>query len=174
MHNKRYWSCGLLLLLLASVAAAAEKPIYREGRFEKEALKYIHHVPVLVVAGTPQEMGRQEAALTGEAAKTIAAYPRQLIVLSGREKQWSQCIETARKLMAHASQAHRDELRSFADKAGVPFDLFLVGNTIMDLHRGGFACSSLMVEPAKSRTGGCFLDGTSTSSRWACWITTGW
>ena len=56
--------------------------------------------------------------------------------------------------MSHATQAHRDELQSFAAKSGISLDLLTVANTIMDLHRGGFACSSLMVEPSKSQTGG--------------------
>ena len=56
--------------------------------------------------------------------------------------------------MSHATQAHRDELQSFAAKAGISLDLLTVANTIMDLYRGGFACSSLMVEPGKSQTGG--------------------
>ena len=57
-------------------------------------------------------------------------------------------------MISHATQAHRDELQSFAAKAGISPDLLAVANTIMDLHRGGFACSSLMVEPKKSQTGG--------------------
>ena len=44
---------------------AAEKLPFQEGRFEKGELKYVHHLPVLSVEGTPEEMGRQEAALTG-------------------------------------------------------------------------------------------------------------
>ena len=71
-----------------------------------------------------------------------------------RPGRGTKCVETARTLMSHATQAHRDELRSFAVNAGIAPDLLTVANTIMDLHRGGFACSSLMVEPGKSRTGG--------------------
>ena len=133
---------------------AAEKPPFQEGRFEKGELKYVNHLPVLSVAGTPEEMGRQEAVLTGAVVKVLAAYPRQLMKLSGRCPQWDKCVKTARTLMSHATQAHRDELQSFAVKAGISPDMLTVANTIMDLHRGGFACSSLMVEPGKSRTGG--------------------
>ena len=159
---KRSWFCATLLLLVAagqplagrgSAAAAAEKKAFQEARFEKGQLKYVHHLPVLSVEGTPAEMGRQEAALTGKVVKTLAPYPRQLMTLSGHGKQWDQCVETAQTLTSHAPPAYRDELRSYATKAAIPLDLLQVANTIMDLHRGGFACSSLLVEPAKSKTG---------------------
>ena len=153
IHRRWLW---LLLVLVAPFSAvqADEKPPFQEGRFEKGELRYVNHLPVLSVEGTPEEMGRQEAALTGAVVKVLASYPRQLMNLSGRGQQWDQCVATARTLMSHATRAHRDELQSFAAKAGISPDLLTVANTIMDLHRGGFACSSLMVEPSKSRTGG--------------------
>ena len=152
-HRRWFW---FLLALAAplSMVEAAEKLPFQEGRFEKGELKYVHHLPVLSVEGTPEEMGRQEAALTGSLVKVLAPYPQQLMVISGRGQQWGKCVETARSLMSHATRAHRDELQSFAAKSGISLDLITVANTIMDLHRGGFACSSLMVEPGKSQTGG--------------------
>ena len=150
-------SCIFVLIILfaaKSAAPAAENRTFKEARFEKGRLQYVNHLPVLTVEGTPQEMGRQEAALTGEVAKSFSGYPRQLMTLSGQGSKWDKCVETARMLTSHASQAHRDELQSFADKADVPTDTLLVVNTIADLHRGGFACSALMVDPAKSKTGG--------------------
>ena len=153
VRQRWFW---LLVVLAApcSMALAAEKVPFQEGRFEKGELKYVHHLPVLSVEGTPEEMGRQEAALTGAVVKVLGPYPQQLMTLSGRGQQWGQCVETARSLMAHATQDHRDELRSFAAQSGISLDLLTTANTIMDLHRGGFACSSLMVEPSKSQTGG--------------------
>ncbi len=155
MLTNRRWFCTLLFLLaVATTASAANKLPFQEGRFEKGELKYINHLPVLSVEGTPEEMGRQEAALTGAVVEVLAPYPRQLMTLSGRGQEWEKCVETARTLMSHATKSHRDELQSFAVKSGISLDLLTVANTIMDLHRGGFACSSLMVEPSKSQTGG--------------------
>jgi len=154
MLANRRWFCTLLLLTAASAASAAEKLPFKEGRFEKGELKYVNHLPLLCVEGDPEEMGRQEAALTGDVVKALASYPQTLMTLSGRGQQWGKCVETARTLTSHATKAHRDELQSFAKKADIPLDLLMVANTIMDLHRGGFACSSLMVELSKSRTGG--------------------
>ncbi len=155
MPIRRRWF-WLLVVLAApcSIAPAAEKVPFQEGRFEKGELKYVNHLPVLSVEGTPEEIGRQEAALTGAVVKVLGPYPQQLMTLSGRGQQWGQCVETARSLMSHATQEHRDELRSFAAQSAISLDLLTTANTIMDLHRGGFACSSLMVEPGKSQTGG--------------------
>jgi isopenicillin-N N-acyltransferase like protein len=158
MLTKRTWTNALAFILAlalgAAVAPAAEKQPFQEGRFEKGELKYINRVPVLIVEGTPQEMGRQEAALIGPVAKTLVAYRRHLITLTASDKQWDKCVATAETLVSHATQDHRDELLSLAAKAEVGVDLLDVGNTFMDLYRGGYACSSLMIEPAKSGTGG--------------------
>ena len=152
--NRRRFCLLLVLATTFSTVQAAEKLPFQEARFEKGELRYVNRLPVLIVEGTPEEMGRQEAALTGAVFKVLAPYPQQLMTLSGRGQQWEELVKTARKLMSHAPQAHRDELRSFASKAGISLDQLTVANTIMDLHRGGFACSSLMVEPSKSETGG--------------------
>ncbi len=61
MPFSRRWLC-LLLVLVAPLtrAAAAEESAFKEGRFEKGELKYVHGLPVLILEGTPAEMGRQE------------------------------------------------------------------------------------------------------------------
>ncbi len=153
IHRRWLWLLLVLVAAFSTVQAAEERP-FQEGRFEQGELRYVNHLPVLSVAGTPAEMGRQEAALTGAVVKVLAPYPRQLMTLGGRGQKWDRCVETARTLMSHATPAHRHELQSFAANAGIPLEMLTVANTLMDLHRGGFACSSLMVEPGKSRTGG--------------------
>ena len=52
----------LVVVCLCRSLAAAEPRVFREGRFEKAELKYIDDVPVLLVQGTPEEIGRQKAA----------------------------------------------------------------------------------------------------------------
>ncbi len=84
----------LVLLTVTAAAPAAEKRTFKEARFEKGQLQYVNNLPVLTVEGTPKEMGRQEAALTGEVAKSFSKYPRQLMTLSGQGKKWDKCVET--------------------------------------------------------------------------------
>ena len=49
---------------------------------------------------------------------------------------------------------HRREMRAFADQAGVDRDLGILGNLLVDVYRGGFACSSLIVDAEHSATKG--------------------
>ena len=82
MHCRPRKSVGLLLaiLLLAPLLVrAGQERVFQEGRSGEAELKYINDVPVLIVAGTPEEIGRQKAALTAEVTKKLADYPRQLL-----------------------------------------------------------------------------------------------
>ena len=142
-------------LLAVSAALAGEEPRpYREGRFEKAELRYIDGLPVLVVQGTPAEMGRQKAALTGDVARKLADYPRKLIEQSGRQAQLPKVVELGNKLLPQFPAHHRDELRAFADKTGLERERGILANTLIDTYREAFACSSLLVSAERSATGG--------------------
>ncbi len=45
-------------------------------------------------------------------------------------------------------------MRSFADQSGVDRDLGILANTLTDMYRGSVSCSSLIVSPKRSATGG--------------------
>ena len=142
-------------LLAVSAAVAGEEPRpYREGRFEKAELRYIDGLPVLVVQGTPAEMGRQKAALTGDVARKLADYPRKLIEQSGRQAQLPKVVELGNKLLPQFPAHHREELRAFADKTGLERERGILANTLIDTYREAFACSSLLVSAEQSATGG--------------------
>jgi predicted choloylglycine hydrolase len=160
--SKHRGKSSLSVVILAIVTAGplagslragspSDRP-FREGRYEQGELKYVCGLPVLIVQGTPAEIGRQEAVLTADGVKAVADYPKRLLELLGRKQQWPQFVARAQQLWPELSPEHRAELRAFTEKSGTDRDLILVGNTIMDLHRGTFACSSLIVEPAKSAT----------------------
>jgi len=154
----RLWQAGwFALVCLIAVAAAAQQPqerTYREGRYHKGELKYVNDLPVLIVEGTPTEIGEQKAVLTGDAAKVLAGYPKKLLKQLGREDQWPKVLEMGELLAPQFPPDHREELRAFADKAGVGRDDGIAANTLIDTYRGGFGCSSLIVEPERSATGG--------------------
>ncbi len=143
----------LLLLLLAPLAAAAEKSPFHEGRSEGGQLKFINGLPVLLVAGTPREIGRQKAALTGDAVKAIADYPQKLLRTFHCERRWPIVVADGRSLFRQAPADHREELQAFAKATGIDPDLGVAANTIMDTYRGWLGCSSLLVSAEKSATG---------------------
>jgi hypothetical protein len=156
-HVARKLGVALLLVLAVSVARAAETRSFTEGRSGGGELKYINDLPVLIVAGTPEEMGRQAAVLTGDVVKKLVDYPRKLVQQrakgKGGEERLAQCLEMSKSLTPQLSADHRAEMRAAFDQLGVDRDLGVLGNVVPDVYRG-FGCSSIVVEADRSSTGG--------------------
>ncbi len=152
LRNSVLWL--FVWLLAASTAPAEQSRGFQEGRSGGGQLKYINDLPVLIVAGTPEEIGRQKAALTGEVVKKLVDYPRQLLERANRQDRLSKCMEMCKTLAPQLPADHRREMRVFADQAGVDLDLGLLGNLLPDVYRGGFSCSSLIVDAEHSATKG--------------------
>lgn len=144
----------VILLLVASSSTAGQERVFQEGRSGGAELRYINDVPVLIVAGTPEEIGRQKAALTGEVTKKLADYPRQLLDRPGRADRMSKYLEMSKAVAPQIPADHREELRAFAQQSGVDRNLGVLANTLMDIYRGAVACSSLIVAADHSATGG--------------------
>jgi len=145
----------LLLLILAAVPAQAEESYrFREGSYKKGELRYINGLPVLIVQGTPAEIGEQEAALTIDVAKDVIAYPKEVLRLIGHEEWWPKFVKMGQSLLPQFPEDHLEELDAFAKKSGIDRDLLIGINSMVDSYRGGFACSSLIVDPERSATGG--------------------
>jgi hypothetical protein len=146
---------ALLALLVGAVPARADGPFpYRKGEHEEGRLDYINGLPVLVVEGTPEELGEQQAALTAEAAGKILGYPRKLLGLIGRERRLPEMLAMSRSLAPQIPADHLTELEAFAGAAGLDRDSLLELNTLVDAYRGGLGCSSLIVDSHRSATGG--------------------
>ena len=157
MHHILRNSARLLLamlLLAASTARADETRVFREGRFGKAELKYIDGLPVLSVSGTPEEIGRQKAVLTMDVVQKLATYPRLLLERSNHKDRLPKCLEISKVLVQRIPADYRAEMRSFADESGVDRDLGILANTLTDMYRGSVSCSSLIVSPERSATGG--------------------
>ncbi|MBN2577971.1 MAG: hypothetical protein JXB10_03190 [Pirellulales bacterium] len=144
-------SCG------ASTWSAEEARPFREGKFETAELRYIHDVPVLIVAGSPEEMGRQKAELTADAVEKMVAYPQRLLdKIAPQPEEREKFIAAARALAKNIPPDHLDELRAFAVQAKMQDqgDLGVLGNVMIDIYRDSLGCSSLIVEADNSTTGG--------------------
>ncbi len=154
----------LLLVAVAAVfaadvfiatARAAEQRAFAEGRSGGGELRYINDIPVLIVTGTPEDFGRQTAALTGDVVRKLIVYPEKLLQRRSNAKdRLPKCIEMCKLLLPQLSDDHRAELRAVAEQLGVDRELGLLGNMLPDVYRGGFACSSLTVDAAHSATKG--------------------
>jgi len=141
--------------LIASVAVGAEKArVFIEGRSGPAELRYINDLPVLTVAGTPEEIGRQKADLTADAARKIAEYPKLLLERSSRKDRLPRYLEMGKALLKNLPADYLTEMQAFADRAGIDREMGAIGNVLADIYRNSFACSSLIVEPEHSKTGG--------------------
>jgi isopenicillin-N N-acyltransferase-like protein len=145
----------LLLCLLATATAvrAGELFQYEAAEFGKARLQYIDGLPVLELEGSPAEMGRQAAALTSRAAKQLIGYPKRLATARAGKRGWAKVEKTGRPLLANFPPHHKEELEAFARQAGIDAGTVAVANVMVDVYRV-FGCSSLLVEPQRSATGG--------------------
>jgi len=141
------------LILAATTASAAELYQYKEGTFDKGRLSRVDGLAVLELEGTPAEMGRQAAALTSDAAKELLSYTKKLIANRAGGRGWPMLQRVSRPLLPNFPSHHRVELESYARKAGIDTTQMVTANVMVDIYRL-FGCSSLVVEPERSETGG--------------------
>ena len=138
---------------LVSRAASAESPkTFQEGTSGPASLRYGNDLPVLVVEGTPEEIGKQTAALTASAMKRLADVPQFFVAMLGHQEQYSRYLAASRVMLERFPPDHRKELEVCAAAAGLDRDKMLAMNTVVDIF-GGIGCSTLVVEGPRSTTG---------------------
>lgn len=142
--------------LLSALAARADDDDfrYREGRADGAELKYVEGVPVLLLAGSPDQLGRQQGTLGSGVAERLASYPVELLRMLRREDGWPRHLKLSQEMVKQFPPHHLAELDALARAAGVERDMLVAVNTMTDAYRGGLGCSSLMVDAGRSKTGG--------------------
>lgn len=153
-----------LLIALTLAAPAAHEPFrYPANQAHGGRLELVQGVPVLFLAGTPEQMGRQTAALAVTPAKRLLGYPRDclnaelgLLGATVRDLAWAKALEKGKPLLATFPANQRAEYDGLL-AAGAPADQLLAANTLFDLKNIGpalFGCSSVVVPPSGSATKG--------------------
>jgi hypothetical protein len=145
---------SLLFVFACVLPALAEDKRFTEAKFEKGELKYINEVPVLVLEGTPEEIGTQFGELALKTANEklfhrIDSYMKQL----GWEKQFPTMVKFAGLVYAQFPKDNQTEMATACKVAKVDRNLLTALNAIPDLAKLG-GCSTLIVEPKRSSTGG--------------------
>jgi isopenicillin-N N-acyltransferase like protein len=144
---------ALLVVGLSARAALAEPNRFIEKQTDGAWLAYVNELPVLSIGGTPEEMGRQLASLVGPATQKLVEYPRQTFARDGGGEAWTKLLAASRALWPNIPANHREEMDALVRLAKVDRDALVAGNVMMDVYRG-MGCSSLLVEPSRSATGG--------------------
>jgi len=144
---------ALLTFVLATPLSAAEPFRYPEGRHGQAELKYINGLPVIRLQGKPEEIGVQMAMLTARPAQKLLNYPKDVLKHLGLQATWPALVATGKGMLANFPADYRRELEAGIKAAELDRELFIAANTMFDIKKL-FACSSLIVEPEKSATGG--------------------
>lgn len=135
---------------------------YPEASAHGGHLRYRGSIPVLVVEGSPERTGRQIGALALRPALRVLDYPLDYVRSKLRapllpQLLWMLLRGPCRRLYSHVPSAYRAEIRAMAATCRTGGRL-VPANTMFDLGhaglRGLFGCSSLLVPPHRSATGG--------------------
>jgi predicted choloylglycine hydrolase len=142
------------VLLAGGLVWSAEPFRYPEGKHGKSAeLKQINGVPVLIVAGTPEEMGEAVGALALKSAPKALGYPRDLLKRVGLERLWTLFVTSGEGMFKHFPPDYQKEMEALVKGAHAAREGVIVGNTLFDLKKI-LACSAVLVEADRSATGG--------------------
>jgi isopenicillin-N N-acyltransferase like protein len=143
----------VVALAIAASASAAEPFRYTAAKQGSAELKLIEGLPVIVVTGTPEEMGQQVGALSAASLQSLLGHQKQIahgFGLSQSKPLWSAAGSI---MLPRFPPDQRRELDAMAKAAGLDPDLLVFANVMYDWSRLG-GCSAQMVEPARSATGG--------------------
>jgi hypothetical protein len=143
---------GLILLLFPGGASAAAPFRYPEARHGKGELKYLNGLPVLVVEGTPEQIGEQIGALTPRALARLLGFSQAFLDAHGLGSAWPQLTRMGKVMLPQFPADYRKELQAMTRSSRLDFETAVVGNIFPDLKKIG-GCSTLIVEPNRSATG---------------------
>jgi hypothetical protein len=143
----------LLARFLTSTSLAWAQPFhFPEGRHGKGELRYVNDMPVLLVAGTPEEIGTAEAVLALKPASRFSSYPEELLRHYHVGFLLKPLIAAGTKMVERFPPDYRRELEAMVNAGGAERDRLILGNTVFDLKKS-VACSALLVAGERSATG---------------------
>lgn len=143
----------LLMVLVVAAPATTKEPFrYPEAKHGKGELKYVNGVPVLTVAGTPEEIGEAVGVLALKPAQGYTQVAKDFLKKTSLDKAWPILVKSCEAMLKRMPPAYLRELDAMAKSSGVDRELLLVINTFMDLSKL-VGCSTIVVEPNRSATG---------------------
>jgi len=156
MRQFRYLFALIVVAALCYSAQAADPFKYPEGKQGTGELKYIEGIPVLVVSGTPEEMGTAVGALALKPGARVLSYPKALLEEFKAGLFWPGVVKQGKEMFKAFPEPYQKELEAIVKSSEGSRDEVIAGNTVFDIKKLIF-CSALMIEPDKSATGGPLL-----------------
>lgn len=144
----------VLALVLCALPAVAGDKRFPEAKSGAGELKYVNGVPVLTLAGSPDEIGKQfgDLALT-PAKKPLVGRVDAYMTKVGWGDAFPKMVKFAGPLFPMFPEHNQKELLAAAKTADVDVRLLTALNLIPDLAKLG-GCSTFVVGPSRSSTGG--------------------
>ncbi len=135
---------------------AAEPFRYPEATLGAGELRYRNGLPVLVAAGTPEEIGRQIGVLGLKPGAKLANYPRDFVKMLRMDLAWPTLLGIGKSMLKSFTPDHLAEFEASMTASGIERDSMVAANTMFDIKKF-FACSTLLIESERSTTGGPLL-----------------
>lgn len=152
----RIISFSLAAVVFWSGAASADSFRYPQARHGRGELRYMNGVPVLILTGSPEEMGEQMGVLAIKPAEKALALIDQFLQDEGLSRFKPLLAGIGERLLMRCPDEYRRELNAAASAARIDRRLLVIGNMFHDL-RKSFGCAALMVAPERSLTGGALM-----------------
>jgi hypothetical protein len=149
----KYLLLTALTLATCAPAPAAEPSRYTDGKHGPAELKHVEGVPVLILQGTPEQMGEQTVALTREPLRRVLDFPREALKHHKIGLTLPVLVALAHALEPQIPADQHREMGALAKALGADRDTVLFGNTFPDISKTA-GCSSLVVNGERSNTGG--------------------
>ncbi len=148
---------GITIVLFLPAASTAAEPFrFPETEHGKGKLKYVNDLPVLIVEGTPEEIGEQMGILAVKPAPRVLNILHEFLELRGLEKAWPLLVKVGNLMAAQFPPDHLKEMEAAAKASGLDRDTFIVLHTVYDIAKVS-GCSTLYAEPSRSSTGTLLL-----------------
>jgi hypothetical protein len=145
-----------IVLFVPAASSAAEPFRYPEAEHGKGKLKYVNDLPVLIVEGTPEEIGEQMGILAVKPASKVLNIFHEFLKLRGLEKAWPWLVKVSNLMEAQFPPDHLREMDAAAKATGFDRDTLIVLHTLYDIAKIS-GCSTLYAEPSRSATGTLLL-----------------
>ncbi|MFO0969292.1 MAG: C45 family peptidase [Gemmataceae bacterium] len=143
----------VVVFVLTPTLVATEPFRYPEAKHGKAELRYIDHIPVLVVQGSPEQIGEQEGALALKPASDLVKMVDVFVKKWGWERTYPALLKMGAFMGPRFPPEHMAEIEAAAKASGWPRDLLVFANSLSDLSRIA-RCSAILIEPGRSATGG--------------------
>lgn len=155
----------LLAWLFCTLAAPAAEPFrFPEGTHGKGELRIRNGIPVLMVEGTPEEIGEQTAVLVAKHSERLLKFPQealaQIATPAGAKALMPIFVKSGQRLLDNFPSQYRKEFEALAKASGLDREQLMVANTVFDqkhLFSALFGCSAVVVEKERSKTGQAFF-----------------